>query len=83
MSCRQAGNLQTLPQGEILTQLDKYCEQAIPLRSLQLEYEQGVRSRLDRSALWLWVYLERLCHAMAEQVSEGVITNTNFGSASC
>ena len=66
--CRGIGSLQLLPQDEVFARLREYCERAIPLKSLQLEYEQAVRSRLERAALWLWVYLERLCHALAYQV---------------
>lgn len=67
--CRRGQqNLHRIPQGELFALLQDYCKQVLPLQSLQENYEAGLRSRLNQAALWLWVYLEQKCYALAEEV---------------
>lgn len=65
---KQFGGITRLSEDRLIAELENFSADALPVHQISRDPKQGLESRIDKAAVWMWVWLEVYCSNLAAEV---------------
>ena len=62
------GGITRLSEDRLIAELENFSADVLPVHQISRDPKQGLESRIDKAAVWMWVWLEVYCSNLAAEV---------------